>query len=229
MLTYLAKDGPYKATTVGTIKGACAERVFTEAPNNLTTDVDCQKYKNINVKSLLKKLHANQNQNVHGLIGVHLLVIHVLLIKILITQCVPILKQMVFCACQKSNSTCKAQVYEDQPATITSYAQCQSFADICTTTGAACIAISTFSLQKTQTILQLLQQLKIDRARGCSYKNGLNDGECNTFLSGCKANGPGCVIGYHILNSLISNSAFNLNLDHVFGLMDNVMTDVKMQ
>ncbi|CAD8190201.1 unnamed protein product [Paramecium pentaurelia] len=53
MLTYLAKDGPYKATTVRTIKGACAERVFTEAPNNLSTDADCQKYKN-NVKQPIK-------------------------------------------------------------------------------------------------------------------------------------------------------------------------------
>lgn len=42
--TFLGKDGPCKATTVGTIKGACAKRVCTEAPNTLTTDADCQKY-----------------------------------------------------------------------------------------------------------------------------------------------------------------------------------------
>ena len=39
--TFLAKDGPCKATTVGTIKGACTKRICTEAPNNLTTDADC--------------------------------------------------------------------------------------------------------------------------------------------------------------------------------------------
>ncbi|CAD8190203.1 unnamed protein product [Paramecium pentaurelia] len=88
---------------------------------------------------------------------------------------------------------------------------------------------SCFNNQRWSRQIRLGYYYKQSRARGCSYKNGLNDGECNTFLSRCKANGPHCVIGYHILNSLISNSVFNLNFDHVFGLMDNVMTVVKMQ
>lgn len=42
--TYIASNGPCKATTVGTIVGNCAKRVCTEAPNTLKTDKECSDY-----------------------------------------------------------------------------------------------------------------------------------------------------------------------------------------
>ena len=42
--TFIATNGPCKATTVGTVKGPCAKRVCTEAPNSLATDAECKKY-----------------------------------------------------------------------------------------------------------------------------------------------------------------------------------------
>ncbi|CAD8113351.1 unnamed protein product [Paramecium primaurelia] len=219
--TFLAKDGPCKATTVGTIKGACAKRVCTEAPNNLTTDADCQKYhkdcyttgygcssvkkcENLTSQASCKLREectwANQCSTSSTTCATYNNTNY--------SQCTNSKVNGKFCAWQESNSTCRAQVCEDQPATIASHAQCQSFADTCTTTGAGCITISACSSYKTQSVCIAASTSKDGvgrcgwdvatnkcRARVCSDKNGLTDDECNTFLSGCKTNGAGCVSG----------------------------------
>ncbi|CAK89346.1 unnamed protein product (macronuclear) [Paramecium tetraurelia] len=219
--SFLAKDGPCKATTVGTIKGACAKRVCTEAPNTITTDAECQKYhsscyttgygcssvkqcSNLTSQASCKlreectwaNLCASSSTTCSTFNGQGY------------SQCTNSKVNGKFCAWQESSSTCRAQVCEDQPATIASHAQCQAFSDNCTTTGAGCITITTCPLYKTQSICVAASASKDGvqrcgwdatlnkcRARACSDKNGLTDDECNTFLAGCKTNGVGCVAG----------------------------------
>ncbi|CAD8175771.1 unnamed protein product [Paramecium pentaurelia] len=219
--TYLGRDGPCKATTVGTLKGSCAKRVCTEAPNSLTTDADCQKYHkdcyttgygctstkqcfNLTSQTACKLREectwANQCTNAITSCSTQSNTNY--------SQCTNSKVNGKFCAWQESNSTCRAQVCEDQPATITSHAQCQNFADTCTTTGAGCITISTCTLYKTQSICIAASTTKDGvgrcgwdvttnkcRNRICSDRNGITDEECNIFLSGCKTNGSGCVTG----------------------------------
>ncbi|CAD8113555.1 unnamed protein product [Paramecium primaurelia] len=219
--TFLAKDGPCKATTVGTIKGACTQRICTEAPNNLTTDADCQKYhkdcyttgygcssikkcENLTSQASCKLREECTWANQCSTSSTSCATFN----NTNYSQCTNSKVNGKFCAWQESNSTCRAQVCEDQSATIASHAQCQSFADNCTTTGAGCITISVCSSYKTQSICLAAATTKDGvgrcgwdtttnkcRARVCSDKNGLTDDECNTFLSGCKTNGQGCVAG----------------------------------
>ncbi|CAK67224.1 unnamed protein product (macronuclear) [Paramecium tetraurelia] len=208
--TYLAKDGPCKATTVGTIKGACAKRVCTEAPNTLATDTDCQKYhKDCYTTGYGCTATKNCKQNAHGLINVQLLVPpQATYSNTSYSQCTNSKVNGKFCAWTESNSTCRAQTCEDQPATIASHAQCQSFADNCTTSGAGCLTIATCASYKTQSICIAASTTKDGvgrcgwdtatnkcRSRVCGDKNGLTDDECNTFLAGCKTNGSSCVAG----------------------------------
>ncbi|CAK61922.1 unnamed protein product (macronuclear) [Paramecium tetraurelia] len=208
---YLAKDGPCKATTVGTIKGACAKRVCTEAPNTLATDADCQKYHKDCVttgygctatKNCKTRMHMGPNQCTASITTC------ATYNNTSYSQCTNSKVNGKFCAWTESNSTCRAQVCEDQPATIASHAQCQSFADNCTTSGAGCLTITTCPSYKTQSICIAASTTKDGvgrcgwdtatnkcRSRVCGDKNGLTDDECNTFLSGCKTNGSSCVAG----------------------------------
>ncbi|CAD8211577.1 unnamed protein product [Paramecium octaurelia] len=219
--TYLAKDGPCKATTVGTIKGACAKRVCTEAPNTLATDADCQKYhkdcyttgygcssvKNCSnlTSQAACKLRAECTWANQCTASITTCATYS---NTSYSQCTNSKVNGKFCAWTESNSTCRAQTCEDQPATIASHAQCQSFADTCTTSGAGCLTITTCASYKTQSICIAASTTKDGvgrcgwdtatnkcRARVCGDKNGLTDDECNTFLAGCKTNGQSCVTG----------------------------------
>nr|CAA59447.1 alpha-51D-immobilization antigen [Paramecium tetraurelia] len=219
--TYLAKDGPCKATTVGTIKGACAKRVCTEAPNTLATDADCQKYHKDCVTTGYGCTATKNCSNLTSQAACKLraectwanqctasITTCATYNNTSYSQCTNSKVNGKFCAWTESNSTCRAQVCEDQPATIASHAQCQSFADNCTTSGAGCLTITTCPSYKTQSICIAASTTKDGvgrcgwdtatnkcRSRVCGDKNGLTDDECNTFLAGCKTNGSSCVAG----------------------------------
>ncbi|CAD8055005.1 unnamed protein product [Paramecium primaurelia] len=205
--TYLGKDGPCKATTVGTLKGSCAKRVCTEAPNTLTTDADCQKYHKDCYTTGYGCTNTKQCFNLTSQAACKL--------REECTWANQCTNAITSCSTQSNtnysqctNSKVNAQVCEDQPATITSHAQCQNFADTCTTTGAGCITISACTLYKTQSICIAASTTKDGvgrcgwdvttnkcRNRICNDRNGITDEECNIFLSGCKTNGSGCVTG----------------------------------
>ncbi|CAK67225.1 unnamed protein product (macronuclear) [Paramecium tetraurelia] len=219
--TYLAKDGPCKATTVGTIKGACAKRVCTEAPNTLATDTDCQKYHkdcyttgygcatNNQCSNIINKYQCQVKPECSWVKYCTAQIIKCeALNSTSYSQCANSKVNGKFCLWNEQDSTCRSQTCEDQPVTYDSHSHCQNFSDNCTTTGAGCITISTCTAYMKRSICNAASYskdgvkrciwdsvLKSCRSQVCSDISAQINAECEAFGEGCKLNEQKCVLG----------------------------------
>ncbi|CAD8212117.1 unnamed protein product [Paramecium pentaurelia] len=219
--TFLAKDGPCKATTVGIVKGACAKRVCTEAPNSLITDADCQKYHkdcyttgygctSVNqCNSIIsRQLCQGKSECTWAKYCTDQITKCETYNNTSYSQCANSKLNGKFCFWDEHYSICKSQTCENQPVTLDSHTQCQNFADNCTTTGAGCITISDCALYINKSICNAASSsrdglkrciwdniLKSCRNKICSDISAQINAECEAFELGCKLNGQKCVNG----------------------------------
>ncbi|CAD8055987.1 unnamed protein product [Paramecium sonneborni] len=179
--TYIALNGPCKATNYGTIVGSCAKRVCIEASNNLKTDQECQDYHPdcvttgygctfvVNCNSMINQdscqlrpecTWANQCEPTKTSCSEQSGTSRSNCVNTVITIEVNNVKIKKNCAWTEIDNQCRDQKCEDQSATINSHKQCNDFDKTCTTTGVGCIIMTVCKGYRTESICKAASYLR---------------------------------------------------------------------
>ncbi|CAD8081428.1 unnamed protein product [Paramecium sonneborni] len=215
---YIAIDGPCKATSLDDfIISNCTQRICSEAPNTLQTDIDCYTY------------HPSCYTTGYGCTSIKQC-------DYLITQtacqhrkdcswthfcnqqyekcdqiqdanysiCFNSKVKNQQCSYNENSNQCRSQNCEDLPHYITSHDLCNQLNQNCTTNGMGCILQGLCSQYTSEPICFYAkgkqkciwdQNNKVCRDMKCLDFHGRTDAECEQQMSGCLTDGTKCING----------------------------------